>query len=234
MIHTLSFDRVAVIGDIHGCLDLLRALLARLDGRPVLVAGDVCDRGPDTRGVLDALAAIGARGVLGNHDRVFLDWLQDKGLDDAWLKPHMGGRATLASYGVTGTTLREIEPQTWRVPREHREWLEGLALAVDLEVAGERFWLIHAGIPTRRSLAGVPFDEIVPWLVRTFPSDLLWAGNDPHAALSIGRPVIMGHMSLERALVSDDVIAIDTGAGTLREGALSAVLLPEREVVTVR
>ncbi len=234
MIRKLSFERVAVVGDIHGCLEPLRALLARLDGRPVLVAGDVCDRGPDTRGVVDALIAIGAEGALGNHDRVFLDWLQGKGLDDAWLRPHMGGRATLASYGVTGTTLREIEPQTWRVPREHREWLERLALAVDLEVAGEPFWLIHAGIPMRRSLAGVPFDDLVPWLVRTHPNDLLWAGNDPHAALPVGRPVIMGHMSLERALVTEDVIAIDTGAGTSPEGALSAVLLPDREVITVR
>lgn len=44
---------VAVIGDIHGSDDLLGRLLPELGDLPVLVTGDVCDRGPDTREAID-------------------------------------------------------------------------------------------------------------------------------------------------------------------------------------
>jgi hypothetical protein len=49
---------VAVIGDIHGRLDLLEKLLLRLPKNIlILVTGDICDRGPDSRGVIDLLIA---------------------------------------------------------------------------------------------------------------------------------------------------------------------------------
>ena len=54
---------IAVIGDIHGKLSLLTELLETVKDRPVLVTGDVCDRGEDTKGVIDALITRGAQGV---------------------------------------------------------------------------------------------------------------------------------------------------------------------------
>jgi serine/threonine protein phosphatase 1 len=62
-----------VVGDIHGCygefLDLLdRAGLGA--GDEILAAGDILDRGPDSKGVLDFFArTAGASSVLGNHER---------------------------------------------------------------------------------------------------------------------------------------------------------------------
>ena len=49
------------IGDIHGCLDKLRRLLAACEahaaGRPArfVFLGDYIDRGPDSRGVIELL-----------------------------------------------------------------------------------------------------------------------------------------------------------------------------------
>ncbi len=77
-----SFD---VIGDVHGCLPELLALLGRLGygvdaelhltpplGRQLVLVGDLVDRGPDTLGVLrlvmNAVAAGQAVAVRGNHD----------------------------------------------------------------------------------------------------------------------------------------------------------------------
>src|SRR5262249_49792288 len=71
---------LVVVGDLHGASHLLDRLWRRLtagvrdlDDRWVAFAGDFPDRGPDTRGVLDAV--IGLRGrhgrvaaVMGNHD----------------------------------------------------------------------------------------------------------------------------------------------------------------------
>jgi serine/threonine protein phosphatase 1 len=61
--------RLYAIGDIHGCLDKLRALhgfvAADLATRPVAAArlvhlGDVIDRGPDSAGCIEAIRAFAA------------------------------------------------------------------------------------------------------------------------------------------------------------------------------
>lgn len=62
---------------------------------------------------------------------------------------------------------------------------------------------------------------------RKHAHDLLWGANDPEAMLPLDRPVIMGHQPRQAPLDTSEVIAIDTGAGTLEGGRLTAVLLPE-------
>lgn len=81
-----------IVGDVHGCLEELLLLLARLgyevrldragrpdgarhpDGRTVVFVGDLVDRGPDVPGVLRLVLGMLASGdslsVLGNHDDV--------------------------------------------------------------------------------------------------------------------------------------------------------------------
>jgi serine/threonine protein phosphatase 1 len=223
---------VAVIGDIHGRADLLGRLLAQLPpDMPLVVAGDLCDRGPATREVLDLLGARGAVGARGNHDEWLTTWANGGGFDFMALSPMMKGEPTLASYGVVGRSVAEIEAQHGRVPEAHRRWLSALATAVDLEVMGTRWWVIHAGVPSTVDLAGLTVAEVVPHLVRTSPASLSWARNDPEEMLPIDRPVIMGHMPRRAALDTGAVLAIDTGAGTLAGGALTAVVLPERRFV---
>lgn len=234
-VHRLSYDEpVAVIGDIHGCAAQLRVLLARLPRTmPVLVVGDLCDRSPDTRGVMVLLVARGARGVLGNHDEWLLAWARGEGFDRAALSPMMAGEATLKSYGVDGRTAQEIEAQRWRVPAEHVAFLESLATAIDLEVMGERYWITHAGVPSSDSLAGLKMDEVVPHLARTKPAVLRWPATDPEMMLPVGRTVIMGHIPQRKPLDTGDVLAIDTGAGTCAPWRLTAVTLPVRKFISV-
>lgn len=230
----LRFDEpVAVIGDIHGRADLLRGLLDRLPpSMPVLVVGDLCDRGPDTRGVLDLLVARGADGVRGNHDEWFTAWASRDGFDSAALSPMMGGSATLSSYGVIGRTSGQVEADSWRVPSSHRALLERLAVAVDLEVQGHPYWLVHAGIPSTEPFVGLSAAQVVPHCVRENRAALLWGAVDPEAMVPVDRPVVMGHVPRRRPLDTGHVLAIDTGCGTLPEGALTAVVLPERRFVT--
>ena len=56
---------------------------------------------------------------------------------------------------------------------------------------------------------------------------VIFPKNDPEASLPIGVTVISGHISRDEALLTEDAIAIDV------RGTLSAVLLPERAVISV-
>ena len=106
--------RSYAIGDIHGHLDLLERAHERIAAdmavhgpAPVIHLGDLEDRGPDSRGVIEFLMAGEAAGqdwvvLKGNHDRMFALYLtdlkaHDPGLrpDLSWLHPRLGGASTL-------------------------------------------------------------------------------------------------------------------------------------------
>ncbi len=70
-----------IVGDVHGEFEALQALLRQLgyhtdgshpDQRHLIFVGDLCDRGPDSPGVVRYVAALVAAGraqcVLGNHE----------------------------------------------------------------------------------------------------------------------------------------------------------------------
>ncbi|KAI5867844.1 Metallo-dependent phosphatase-like protein [Durotheca rogersii] len=78
--------RLVVVGDVHGQLDALDALLAAVgysQRRDTLVfAGDLVNRGPDSAGVVARAMELGARGVRGNHeDRVLRAWARHVGAE---------------------------------------------------------------------------------------------------------------------------------------------------------
>jgi hypothetical protein len=63
--------RTIVVGDVHGCLDELLALLAKCGATAddaVVLVGDLVAKGPDSQGVVQWARESGARAVLGNHD----------------------------------------------------------------------------------------------------------------------------------------------------------------------
>lgn len=65
-------DTAAIVGDIHGCLDALLEIEKAAGNLPLIVLGDVIDKGPDSLGVLRHMRANPARYplfVLGNHER---------------------------------------------------------------------------------------------------------------------------------------------------------------------
>jgi serine/threonine protein phosphatase 1 len=230
VVHHRSPGPAAVIGDIHGSADLLEGLLERIGDRDLICAGDLVDRGPESRQVLDLLVARGAHGVLGNHDCWFLDWAQGQPFDPFALSEAMGGQATLASYGVEGHAPKAIEAQRDRVPAAHRELLEGFGIVMDLEVGGVQWWVVHAGVPPRLLKNWMVLEEALPFLAVTNPLPLLWTKTWPEDVPILDRPLIMGHLPLKEPVDLGHVVAIDTGAG--RGGPLTALLLPERTLVS--
>ena len=219
--------RAAVIGDVHGRSALLDALMMQLEDRDLFFLGDLNDRGPDTRGVLDRLVERDARTVLGNHDLWLAIFAAGEGLHEAALWPSMGAFATLHSYGIASG-----RPDPAAIPASHRQLLLSAPVAAQLTVKDQRVWLTHSGLPH-----DVPWNaevaDLVPHLVTRDPTAFVWHFEQPEDMVAIDIPVVMGHRPRAQPLDQGHVIAIDTGAGRHGLDRLTALLLPERRFVTV-
>jgi serine/threonine protein phosphatase 1 len=246
LVQSIKADRpVAIIGDVHGQADLLERMLETTQKRGIelMFVGDLVDRGPNPQRVLDMLARDKIRGVRGNHEEWFCGWLSGEGFDRVALHPAMGGAATLRSYGLDPWAISELEVGMAAVPQHQQDFVLGLPLAIDLEVDGERWWLLHAGVPgddkfqdmfdaadpAARPPAGNR-DEI-PWLARHRRTTLLWTKTLPDKMPIADRPVVFGHIPHDRVHDVGHAVCVDTGAGTADDGALSALVLPSREVI---
>ncbi len=105
--------RIAVLSDVHGfSLALSRVLddLASRDIDQIVVAGDLCEGGPDPAGVIQMLRQAGAGCVYGNTDRDLIEGERSSIAD--WTREQIGpdGSAYLASL-----------PFSIRVPHTNRE-----------------------------------------------------------------------------------------------------------------
>lgn len=223
------------IGDIHGQLGLLKAAhdliaddMARHGPGPVVHVGDLVDRGPDSRGVIDFLIAGQAEGrdwivLKGNHDRMFARFLADPwepepGLraELSWLHPRLGGADTLRSYGVANAGDRPVErvhaDAIEAVPQTH---LDFISARPTLHLAGEAVF-VHAGIRP-----GIALEDQTE-------TDLVWI-RDPFlsATESFGPLVVHGHTALEEATHYGNRLNLDSGAAY--GGPLSAVVIEGRD-----
>lgn len=217
-------DRIYAVGDIHGYRDKLEAIheniAADLQASPVnahavLHIGDYTDRGPDSRDVINFLIA-GADepwiNLLGNHDRMVLRFLAEKGGADPilrtdlyWLHPRLGGDTTLRSYGVhvpddmdSDHGARLFEAAREAIPQTHVDFLKGLRLSYHWR----RFFFAHAGVKP-----GVPLNEQVE-------DDLIWIRKPFHDSdADHGAVIVHGHTPVEKVEDHGNRIAIDTGAG---------------------
>lgn len=88
----MEYQRVLVVGDVHGCVDEMDDLLKAADykqGRDRLIlAGDLIDRGPDSPGVVRRAQEVGAEAVLGNHDEKVRRWVKHEERYAATGKPN--------------------------------------------------------------------------------------------------------------------------------------------------
>lgn len=201
-------DAIYVIPDIHGHSDKLRDALALIEaeggqGARVIFLGDLVDRGPDSRGVIQTLIDGIAAGrdwivLRGNHDQLFLDFLDvqgEKAGNHGWLSTNMGGRETLASYGVY---RRDRDAALRAVPQAHVDLLAGLPHAHETD----DLFLCHAGIAP-----GVPLTD-------QHPEDLMWI-REPFLSdrRDHGKLIVHGHTPVDWPEHHGNRVALDGGAG---------------------
>lgn len=196
--------RIAVIGDVHGEARKLEALLRALPARYYIFVGDVVNRGPDTRAVVERIAQLTKAGVAtlvrGNHERTLLSyWSGSTNFVEFALA---GGIPTIRSY-VPHVTADVLSDFRLAFPDHHREVLEHAVDEFLVNGALVRHWdlLAHNALVT---------------------------GVDQRSTEQL---LIVGHTIVDRAHRIGNIVLLDSGCGT-SEGALSAFLLPEQVIVT--
>jgi len=208
------------IGDIHGGVKTLKALLNNLDlrhGDHLIILGDYVDRGPDSKGVLDSIMQLVEAGcdvtaLLGNHDDMMLKAITDP--TDNFARSWFGDWGE--SFGID-------DPK--EVPEKYVYFLESLHL-----IAVEQDYVfVHAGLA---------FDASDP-IAESQPHHMLWQESGvPDRRRLDGRVVVTGHYirSIEeiRSSLKSDRIYLDNGAftGDLPEyGNLVALNLNTKELI---
>ncbi len=209
--------RTCVIGDVHGCIHSFSMLLEQVRDRAdtIVLLGDYIDRGPASRQVVDRILELKKEHpqvitLQGNHELMLLNYLE--GLDQTVFL-RVGGLQTLQSYGLDPTR----EPVTKEsLPEEHLAFFTSLPL----------FWEDNHGIYVH---AGLEPGCHLSWQT---PDWCLWVRDKfIYSSFDFGKPVIFGHTVFKKPLVEPNKIGIDTGA--VYGGRLTALLLPEREFISV-
>lgn len=228
-----------VIGDVHGCLEELLLLLARLGyevrldragrpdgaqhpaGRTAVFVGDLVDRGPDVTGVLRLVLGMLASGdslsVLGNHD-------------DTLRRALLGHDVEICSGLDVSLTQLAQEPDEFRIAVG-----EALAaLPAHLVLDGGDLVVAHAGLAERYH--GHESDRVRslclhgPTTGETdeagLPVRLPWAEGYRGAAT-----VVYGHTPTAARAWRNGTVCVD--GGCVFGGALVALRYPERELVEV-
>lgn len=221
-----------IIGDVHGCYEELRTLIARLGytvtdhvaahpaGRRLVFVGDLVDRGPDSPNVLRLTMASVKTGsaicVPGNHDAKFLRWLNGKKV-----QPTHGLAETIAQLEADPLDRRDLT-----------DFLDGLVSHYVFD--GGKLVVAHAGL--KEEMQGRGSGKVREFCLYGdttgerddygLPERLDWAREYRGKAL-----VVYGHTPFAEPRWLNHTVNIDTGC--CFGGALTALRYPELETVSV-
>jgi len=210
-----------VAGDVHGDAQRLQRLFEHFRGSQarVILVGDYINRGPNSREVVQLLLEEkGRRGdelvlLRGNHEESLLTFLNGGSLEDF---ARHGGLATIRSY-IGGSARDAVSDFRRTFPIEHL----GLLQNTSLYYQNSSVLVSHAGFDVNN-----PYDKSSKSLTYGDQRIFAHAGPWPRAT------VVVGHY-IQRSLlplITENLIAIDTGCGTIAGSPLTAMLLPERSV----
>lgn len=224
--------RTYAIGDIHGCLEQLNDLLMQIKAHNdyrhetetyIIFLGDVIDRGPDSKGVVELLIDFPydfARPlfIMGNHEEMFVRSLVDEPrLLPQWLEH--GGFACAESYGVGRNSLLGQNTEALKhnllsaIPQKHVAFLSEF---LEFVKVGD-FLFTHAGIRPGVALELQNAREL-RWIRHQF---LNYEGDH-------GFVVVHGHTITDDIEIRTNRIGLDTGA--YETGRLSAICVEEDDI----
>jgi len=187
-------SRTIAIGDIHGCANALRSLIEAIQPSAedtIISLGDLVDRGPDSKGVVDQLLELRERTnlvvIMGNHEEMMLA-VMDGESPLEWLKH--GGGETMESYGFTG----DISV----VPESHIELMRNALLYHEMDT----HFFTHGNYEHDK-----PLDQQDPMICRW--RSLVQKTPRPHIS---GKKAVVGHTPDKSGEIFDigHLVCLDT------------------------
>lgn len=198
--------RTIFIGDVHGCLTELEAMIERLAPTAadrVILLGDLINRGPDSAGVVKFVERRGYECLMGNHDYEFVS---NPGRNPA-----------------TSALAKQLGPA-------RMDWMRGRPLYIE----DDRFIAVHAGLqPGRRLSRSAPG---ILMNIRTWDGvgiRLSDPDNPPWYDFYRGaRPVFYGHWARRGLNLREKTYGLDSGCVYGR--SLSAYVLETEELIQIK
>lgn len=211
-----SVQHAIIVGDVHGCIDELRTLLASHGkGRQPIFVGDLVAKGPDSQAVVELARERKAPCVRGNHEGHVLRWRAER-------KAKRPRAPLRPEHQQVVDTLSE------------NDWAYLEALPAYVELPQWNMIVVHAGmVPGVRPEQQRDYDMMNMRAIKADGTAAKQrADGTPWAALWEGpEHLVFGHDAVTGLQQHPYATGLDTGCVYGR--ALSALLMPEREVVTV-
>lgn len=106
-----------IIGDIAGQYDALLRLVKEMPNEEIILVGDLVDRGPESKEVIQWAIDNNIKTCLGNHEHMMIDFYEKTGMYDPGIWHMNGGNMTHIQY--------KNDPET---RKQHLTWLKSLPL----------------------------------------------------------------------------------------------------------
>lgn len=226
-----------VIGDIHGCHELLEDLLTKWDqNRQQLVfIGDLIDRGLDSKSCLERVVRLvqegGAICLMGNHERMFLAYLDDP--EDRYEHYQRNGGNTTINSLLDRPLDAPVEPilDAQEIRERYPELIEQVRDFPYLYETDHHFF-VHAGL-----------DLDLEDVRETEDYDKVWIRLPFHEGKNqTGKLIVFGHTPTNKLFnspiptnqlwyTSDGKLGIDGGA--VYGGVLHGVVMDAEKVLVV-
>jgi len=210
--------RTFVVGDVHGCYHTLLDLVRSCSGKEeynsdFIFLGDLNDKGPFSRQVIEFVKSNHYRCLLGNHEFLFFN--NNGNPESPWVTRDLfGGKATMDSY--------EGYPE---MLQDHLEWISGLPYYLEID----DYFLTHGfGIPYWKRRKDPKYERA---LMSNRPQRMEYKKNWEKGFDQYDVFNIFGHEAADELQRGPNYIGIDTGC--VYNGKLTAFCLETREVVSV-
>lgn len=209
--------RLIAIGDVHGCYLELAELLSRLAPTKedcVVLLGDLVNRGPDSRKVIDLARECRATALLGNHELRLLKYRRSG--DKKYIKD------------TDLETFAQLRPSDWA-------YLESMTLTYEAPELNTVF--VHGGFLPGQAWQKQPAEVVTRIQVVDRDGRAAKRADAPNAPawadLWSGPPfVVYGHTPREEIYKLKWSVGIDTGC--VLGGYLTAFELPEKRFTQVK
>ena len=226
---------IYVMSDIHGHIERFEDILKQIEfcnNDTLYILGDVIDRFPDGIRILrKIMRSPNMKMLLGNHEYMMLEAL-------------VNPSEPIGEF-VTKEEVREYKISTWyynggavthqylkRIKKDVRaeiyEYLKTLPLNIRIEVNGQKYLLIHAGIADN-------FDNIKGSKYNNATEYAVWSRNIRSEMVPADTVVVFGHtptsyfrkISPIKLWKSGKFIGIDCGCGSGSKGRLCCLRLDD-------